>query len=75
MPKLPALSGKQLIKILTKLGFSQVRQKGSHISLEKRTASKNFRTVVPFHSDLAKGTLRDILNQCGLTKDDLINEI
>jgi len=45
-----------------------VRQKGSHVSLRKGDR----RTVVPLHDELAKGTLRDILNQCGLSRDDLL---
>lgn len=71
MPKLPVLSGDDLIKILVKFGFEEVRQKGSHVSLQKVTAEKTFRTVVPLHKELAKGTLRDILNQSGLKKEDL----
>ena len=71
MPKLPVLSGKELIKILIRVGFEEIRQKGSHVSLQKVTPEKTYRTVVPLHKDLAKGTLRDILNQCGLTKEDL----
>ena len=67
MPKLPVLSGEELIKILKKAGFSVVRQKGSHVSLQKG----NFKTVVPLHDELAKGTLLGILRQCGLTKDEL----
>lgn len=72
MPKLPILSGKELIKTLVKHGFQEIRQKGSHVSLQKVTEEKTYRTVVPLHKELAKGTLRDILNQCGLTKEDLI---
>jgi len=34
MPKLPVLSGEELIKALEKAGFKKVRQKGSHISLQ-----------------------------------------
>ena len=67
MPKLPALSGEELIKILKKAGFSVVRQKGSHVSLQK----ENFKAVVPLHDELAKGTLLGILKQCGLTKNEL----
>ena len=67
MPKLPVLSGEELIKILKKAGFSVVRQKGSHVSLQKG----NFKTVVPLHDELAKGTFLGILKQCGLTKDEL----
>jgi len=53
MAKLPALSGKELIKALERDGFQIVRQKGNHVSLHKG----DFRTVVPLHPDLAKGTL------------------
>ncbi|MBI5559728.1 MAG: type II toxin-antitoxin system HicA family toxin [Deltaproteobacteria bacterium] len=43
MHRLPVLSGEELIKILKKAGFSIVRQKGSHVSLQK----ENLKTVVP----------------------------
>ena len=69
MVKLPILSGKELIKSLEKAGFQIVRQKGSHVSLQK----KNYKTVVPLHDELAKGTLLGILKQCGLSKEDLID--
>ena len=44
-----------------------MRQKGSHISLYK----ENYKTVVPLHDELARGTLLGILKQCGLSKEDL----
>jgi predicted RNA binding protein YcfA (HicA-like mRNA interferase family) len=65
--KLPILSGRDLIQLLQKNGFLVVRQKGSHISMEKN----DHKTVIPLHDELAKGTLLGILKQCGLTKDDL----
>ena len=68
MPKLPVLSGRDLIDILKNLGFVVARQKGSHISLQKG----QYKTVVPLHDDLAKGTILGILKQCGLSKDDII---
>jgi len=68
MAKLPLLSGHDLINILKSLGFSVVRQKGSHVSLQKGP----YKTVVPLHDDLAKGTILGILKQCGLSKDDII---
>ncbi|MCB4790328.1 MAG: type II toxin-antitoxin system HicA family toxin [Elusimicrobia bacterium] len=67
MVKLPILSGHNLIKVLKKAGFEIIRQKGSHVSLSK----EQFRTVVPLHDELAKGTLLAILRQCGLTKEDI----
>jgi predicted RNA binding protein YcfA (HicA-like mRNA interferase family) len=69
MPKLPVLSGKDMIRALEKDGFLIVRQKGSHVSLQKGI----HKTVVPIHDELAKGTLLGILKQCGLTKEDLID--
>ncbi len=71
MPKLPVLSGKELIRALEKHGFQVVRQKGSHVSLQKEV----YKTVVPLHDELAKGTLLGILKQCGLSKEDLIDLI
>jgi predicted RNA binding protein YcfA (HicA-like mRNA interferase family) len=73
MPRLPVVSGKALLSALKKAGFIEVRQRGSHISLEKITPEKIYRTVVPMHPELSKGTLIDILRQTGLSKDDLIN--
>ncbi|MDG6966810.1 MAG: type II toxin-antitoxin system HicA family toxin [Nitrososphaerota archaeon] len=49
MSKLPVISGKQLIKILTKaFGFRVLRQKGSHVTL---TNDVSFITV-PMHPEL-----------------------
>jgi predicted RNA binding protein YcfA (HicA-like mRNA interferase family) len=67
MPRLPVVSGKELIALLEKDGFRVVRQKGSHVSLQKGPS----KTVVPLHDELAKGTLLGIMKQCGLSKDDL----
>jgi predicted RNA binding protein YcfA (HicA-like mRNA interferase family) len=72
MPKLPSVSGERLIRALKRAGFVELRQKGSHVSLEKRSGDKTWKTVVPTHSELAKGTLSDILKQCGLTVAELI---
>lgn len=73
MTKLPTISGAGLIKVLQKTGFEKVRQKGNHISLRKVTPGKTFKTIVPLHKTLAKGTLIDILKQSGLEREDLIS--
>ncbi len=67
MPKLPSVSGERVVKALKRAGFVELRQRGSHVSLEKRMGEKVWKTVVPMHSEVAKGTLADILKQCGLT--------
>jgi len=50
----------------------ELRQKGSHVALEKRNGEDVRRTVVPMHSTLAKGTLADILKQSGITLEQFI---
>ena len=68
---LPVVSGRQLLRALQRAGFIVLRQKGSHVSMEKRTADGYWRTVVPMHREIRPGTFSDILNQAGLTKDQL----
>jgi predicted RNA binding protein YcfA (HicA-like mRNA interferase family) len=72
MPKLPSISGERLVRALKRAGFVELRQKGSHVSLEKRTSEKVFKTVVPQHSTLSKGTLSDILKQAGVSIEQLL---
>ena len=72
MSRLPGVSGPELVKALQKSGFQVLRQKGSHVSLEKTDSTGHWRTVVPMHREIARGTLHDILKQTGLSRDDLI---
>jgi predicted RNA binding protein YcfA (HicA-like mRNA interferase family) len=72
MPKLPSTSGERVVRALKRAGFVELRQKGSHVSLEKRVGEQVFKTVVPMHSQLSKGTLSDILKQCGLKLDEFL---
>ncbi|HEY2823861.1 MAG TPA: type II toxin-antitoxin system HicA family toxin [Candidatus Acidoferrum sp.] len=72
MPKLPSVSGERVIRALKRTGFVELRQKGSHVSLERRIGDTVFKTVVPLHSELAKGTLSDILKQCGLKLEEFL---
>lgn len=58
MPKLPSVSGERVVRALKRAGFVKLRQKGSHVSLEKRTGVQIWKTVVPMHSEVAKGRLR-----------------
>jgi predicted RNA binding protein YcfA (HicA-like mRNA interferase family) len=70
MPKLPSVSGKDTIKVLSKVGFKVKRQVGSHIILKREKDGK--RVAVPNHDELPKGTLRAIIRQCDLTIDEFI---
>ncbi|HMQ79792.1 MAG TPA: type II toxin-antitoxin system HicA family toxin [Ignavibacteria bacterium] len=72
MPKLPILSGKEIIKILNKFGFTEIRQKGSHVILKKYAESKEIGCVVPLHKEVAIGTLRGILKQANIAPAEFI---
>jgi len=64
MPKLPVLSGKEVIKILSKIGFIHIRTSGSHAILNKQDKLKGKITIpVPLHPELAKGTLKSIIHR------------
>lgn len=67
----PVLKPEQVIKGLTGNGFSFIKQRGSH-----RKYKKGGRTViVPMHYEVAKGTLLSILEQAGLTLEELLKYI
>ncbi len=68
--KLPQISGRELIKILRKKGFVVVRQKGSHIRLEKNTAEGTIKVTIPDHKVLKKGTLNQVIKVTELKKED-----
>ncbi|HXL22816.1 MAG TPA: type II toxin-antitoxin system HicA family toxin [Candidatus Dormibacteraeota bacterium] len=71
MTRLPTdLSGQELVKILLRIGFVFQRQSGSHIIL--RRESPYGRVSVPNHKALRIGTLRTLLNEAGLTVEELI---
>ena len=48
-----------------------LRQKGSHVALEKIAGGRRWRTIVPLHREIRPGTLSDILQQTGLSPEDL----
>jgi len=77
--KLPVISGKDLIKCLTSIGYSVTRQRGSHVRLEKETDAGTHKITVPNHNPIARGTLDDILNKVSIwnqiTKEKLIRLI
>jgi len=64
--KLPVVSGPEAVKAFGKIGYGLDRQEGSHVIL--RNPSPPFRRLtVPQHKTLAKGTLRALIREAGLT--------
>ena len=70
MSKLPVLSGQKLIRALRKIGYEVDHQTGSHVIL-RQVNPPHRRLTVPDHKELAKGTLRAILRETGLTREEI----
>ena len=71
MPPLPRTTGRDLVRALSRLGWVVVAQRGSHAHLKH--PDRGGRVTVPLHAGetIGPGLLRSILNQAGLTADDL----
>lgn len=79
MPKLPQVSGDDIVRLPNSLDYKVIRQRGSHIRLKKATQLGEHNITVPAHKAIAKGTLSDILNRISLwnniSKQDLIKRL
>ena len=69
MSVLPSVSGREVVKALLRFGYEHDRQRGSHIILREPTYPHR-RIVVPDHKEVARGTLRSIIRETGLTVDE-----
>ncbi len=68
MGKLAVLSGKEVCKILARHGFQEVRRRGSHVAMQRRTPAGTTTVPVPDHHELRIGTLLSIIRQSGLPR-------
>lgn len=79
MPKLPIVSGQELIKVLQKLGYLVVRQKGSHVQLQKETNFGVHRITVPNHKVISFGIVNDIIKSVceknNIPREELISKL
>jgi len=71
LSKLPVISGREVVRVLGKIGFVIVGRKGSHVRMKRRRGSEILIVIIPMHRELAKGTLRSILRQANMTVEDL----
>ena len=65
MPKLPRVSGTDVVRALGRLGFEVMRQSGSHVVMRRDAQG----CVVPLHKELKAGTLAGVLRQAGVSSD------
>jgi predicted RNA binding protein YcfA (HicA-like mRNA interferase family) len=68
--KLRILSGKEVCAILTRHGFVEVRQRGSHIVMQKKLTNITVTVPVPNHPELRIGTLQSIIRQSGVPRSE-----
>lgn len=68
MGKLRVLSGDEVCVILTQHGFVKVRQRGSHVILQRTNDAGTTTVPVPLHCELRRGTLGSIIRQSGLPR-------
>lgn len=70
MGKLRVLSGQEVCAILERHRFTRVRQRGSHIVMQRVTAGGTTTIPVPDQKELRIGTLRSIIRQSGLPRSE-----
>jgi predicted RNA binding protein YcfA (HicA-like mRNA interferase family) len=70
--KLPVVSGWDLAKALAKIGYLHDHQRGSHLIFRHKSPPHR-RLTIPDHKEIAKGTLKNILREAGLTMEELLH--
>ncbi|MDJ0589634.1 MAG: type II toxin-antitoxin system HicA family toxin [Pleurocapsa sp. MO_226.B13] len=71
MPKLPTVKANKTIKVLEKIGFQKIRQKGSHLRMKHQDGRV---ATIPIHQGktIGKGLLRKILRDVELSVEEFI---
>lgn len=72
MTKVPSLSYPQIVRTLQRDGWTVVRQRGSHIRMQKRTGDEVLKVTVPAHRPVKRSTLSHILKQVRLEVDQFL---
>ena len=70
MTKVPVVHYDQAIRALRRNGWVVVRQRGSHIRLQKETATETLRIIVPAHRPIKRSTLAHLLKQARLSTEE-----
>ena len=72
MSKVPSVNYLQVINALRRDGWIVIRQKGSHIRLQKRLPDEMLKIIVPAHRPIKRSTLSHILKQAHLSVEKFI---
>ena len=71
--KYPILSSKKIVQVLIELNFYKIGQKGSHAKYKNKITNRI--CIVPMHSEVARGTLKSILEQANIELEDFLNHL
>ena len=70
MGRLGVFSGRQVCVILMRHGFEMVRQRGSHVVMQRTLSGSTITVPVPAHDEIKFGTLQSIIRQSGLPRSE-----
>lgn len=70
MGRLRVFSGRQLCALLGQHGFVEVRRRGSHVVMQKKTIDTTITVPVPDHAEIRIGTLQSIIRQSGIPRSE-----
>jgi predicted RNA binding protein YcfA (HicA-like mRNA interferase family) len=70
MGRLRPLSGREVCRILARHGFAEVRRRGSHVVMQRRTPDGTVTVPVPQHAELETGTLLAVIRQSGVPRTE-----
>ena len=72
MTKVPSLNYELVVRALRRDGWVVIRQRGSHIRLQKHTPDETLKLIVPAHHPIKRSTLSHILKQARLTSEQFL---
>jgi predicted RNA binding protein YcfA (HicA-like mRNA interferase family) len=73
LTKVPSLDFKKVLAAFHRAGFIDVRQKGSHIRIEKETPDGTIKVTIPAHKPIKRSTLSHIIKDAGLSVSEFID--
>ena len=73
MTKVPSLSYERIVRAFQRAGWIVVRQRGSHIRLQKRLPDKTLKIIIPAHRPVKRSTLAHILKQAEISVEEFLS--
>jgi predicted RNA binding protein YcfA (HicA-like mRNA interferase family) len=72
LPKVPSENYDRIVAALCRLGFAVIRQRGTHIRLERQFQGRIVRITLPAHKPVKRSTLSHVLKQAEVSLDQFL---